>query len=183
MNINQYIEEALISANKSITKLSVKNLDELKKIIKEKYNKNHQFIELNSYDISNLTNLSYAFSGLKDLEEIDIECWDVSKVTTMEAMFFDCESLKTINLLSWDVKSLTSTNSMFFNCKSLKDLNLSTWKCYDLKNLDYMFYKCSKLENLELPEDILNVDKIQTDYMFKGCFTLSRNKKLPEWYK
>ena len=183
MKINQYIEEALISANRSITKKPVKNLDELKKIIKEKYDKNHQFIDLNSYDTSNLTDLSYAFSGLKNLEEIDIEFWDVSKVTSMEAMFFECESLKKINLLGWDVKSLTSTNSMFFGCKSLKELNLSTWKCYDLKNLDYMFYKCSKLENLELPEDILNVGKIQTDYMFKGCFLLSRNNKLPEWYK
>ncbi len=184
MNINQYIEEALIKANTIIHKKKVKNLDDLKRIIKEKYAKNHQFIDLNSYDISDLNDLSYAFSGLKDLEEIDIEFWDVSNVTTMEAMFFECESLKKINILGWDVKKLISTNSMFFGCKSLIELDLSSWKCYELKNLEYMFYKCSKLENLKIPEDgILDESKIQTSYMFKGCFALSRNKKLPKWYK
>ena len=181
--INQYVNEALIGNGRKISKKPVKNIDDLKKIVKEKYKENPEYIDLNSYDVSNLTDLSYVFAGCKELKEVSIEFWDVDNVTTMEAMFFECASLEKINLLGWNVQNLQTTNSMFFGCKSLKELDLHTWKCYNLTNLQYMFFKCPKLEDIKLPDyDIIDVNKIRKTDMFKGCFALSRNKKLPEWY-
>ena len=181
--LNPYVNEALLSHNRQITKFPVKDLQDLKRIISEKYKENPKHIDLNSYDISNLTDLSYAFSHCSETEEISIEFWDVSQVLSMEAMFFECESLKKIDICHWDVKKLNTTNSMFFGCKSLVDLDLSKWSCYNLHDMDYMFFKCSKLENLKFIETyILDLKKISTQNMFKGCFTLSRNKKLPIWY-
>ena len=41
-------------------------IDDLKKIVKEKYKENPEYIDLNSYDVSNLTDLSYVFAGCKE---------------------------------------------------------------------------------------------------------------------
>ena len=174
------INEALIGRNTSLYRIRVNNITELKNIIKEEYEKNPQELNLNRYDISDLNSLAYIFASCDKLETIHIEDWNTVNIMTMDSMFFDCISLKSINIRNWDVQKLGSTESMFLGCKSLESVDISNWKPYKLRDMGKMFFKCPKLKELLLPQLYLFPERRDTSNMFKGCFTLSRNKSIPD---
>lgn len=106
----------------------VKNLQELKEIIINKE------IPLNEVDISLLTSLSFAFSGVKEING-SISDWNTSNITDMEWVFNNSEINPDIS--KWDVSKVTSMEYMFE--RSSFNGNISDWDVSSVKNMKCMF--------------------------------------------
>ena len=151
-SLNQYIQEKLV-INKDYrdNTIVVKSFDELRQIIKDRYDKlgpgtKRNPIDFNDIDVSNL----YSFCNDNDIgifeninfKYIDISDWDVSNATDMEVMFYGCGELESIGDLSnWNVSKVTNLSSMFYNCKSFNQ-DISDWDVSKVKFKTYIFLNC-----------------------------------------
>ena len=121
-----------------------------------------------------LNNINLMFSGNRNLENIVFtNCFDTSNVTDMSFMFSGCSSLKELNLSNFNTNNVTDMNYMFNGCSSLKELNLSTFNTSKVENMSYMFNECSSLKELNLSTfDTSKVDNMTC--MFYGCSSLKK---------
>ena len=79
--------------------------------------KNIEFIDLSSFDTSNVTDMSYLFAGCNKLKEIKgIDKFKTSKVTNMSTMFGECNEIESINLSSFDTSNVTDMSYLFNKC-------------------------------------------------------------------
>ena len=103
-------------------------------------------IDFNDIDVSNLDsfcndNDKGIFEGTK-FKYIDISSWDVSNVTNMTRMFCWCKELESIGDISkWDVSKVNSMIHMFFNCKKFNQ-DISNWDVSNVMGRVGMFYGC-----------------------------------------
>ena len=67
---------------------------------------------INSWDVSNVTNMSFMFFGSDLFFNEDISSWDVSSVINMEGMFSFSTTFNQ-DIGSWDVSNATSMSGMF----------------------------------------------------------------------
>ena len=136
--LNQYIQEKLI-INKDYhdAMIVVKTVNELRKIIEDRYIKlgpgtKQNPVDFNDIDVSNMDSFYSINRDLGIFERIgfkyiDISYWDVSNVTDMSFMFFMCGNLKSVGDLSkWDVSNVTNMKGMFRYCTSFNQ-NISNW--------------------------------------------------------
>ena len=179
--LNQYIQEKLIiNKNYRDNTIVVKSVNELRKIIKDRYKKlgpgtEQNPIDFNDIDVSNLDSFYDKNAGKfgKGLFEniqfkyIDISDWDVSNVMTMNCMFAYCIELKSVGDISkWNVSKVTNMYCMFLNCKFFNQ-DLSGWDVSSVTYMGYMFCGCESFN-----QDISrwNVSKVrQHTYMFDNC--------------
>lgn len=134
------------------------------------------FDALSGWNISNVTDLSYALCGYGNLENIKgLKYWDTSKVENMQSIFGgDWDYMPTqINditaLSNWDVSNVTNMSYMFFSC-DVSDLSaLSNWDVGRVTNMSNMFLGCDKLIDASGINDwnIINVNNFTS--MFSGC--------------
>ena len=178
--LNQYMQEKLI-VNKNYNQYIYvpKSFKELRKIIKDRYNKlgagtEQNPIDFNDIDVSNINsfcnnkNKVGIFERTK-FEYIDISEWDVSNVTDMNHMFFICEKLKSVGDLSkWDVSNVMSMRSMFSDCSKLKSFgDISKWDVSNVTDMRFMFKYCESFNQDISKWDVSNVTNMS--YMFFGC--------------
>ena len=153
--LNQYIKEKLIF-NKDYhdSNIVIKSVDELQKIIEDRYDKlgpgtKENPIDFNDIDVSNFD----SFCNNKDegifeetkFKHINISDWDVSNIKSMRSMFYGCEELEsTGDLSNWDVSSVENTSNMFYDCKKLKSVvDISKWDVSSVTNMSFMFCDCN----------------------------------------
>ena len=178
--LNQYIKEKLI-VNKNYNQYIYvpKSFKELRKIIKDRYEKlgpgtEQNPIDFNDIDVSNIDsfcnnkNKVGIFERTK-FEYIDISEWDVSNVTDMNHMFFICEKLKSVGDLSkWDVSNVMSMRSMFSDCSKLKSFgDISSWDVSNVTDMGFMFKYCESFNQDISSWDVSNVTNME--FMFFGC--------------
>ena len=113
-------------------------------------------IDVSDWDVSNVTDMSKMFCGLRYIEKLDLSRWDVSNVTSMHTMFGGCFELKELNIENWDTKNVKWINNLFYNCHEL-DCDLSNWNMSSWNRL--------------------------TDDTFYGCDTIRQKHLIPKWYK
>ena len=89
---------------------------------------------INSWDVSNVTNMSGLFYGVPFNQ--DISNWNVSGVTNMSGLFYSTPFNQ--NISNWDVSSVTNMNAMFRN--SQFNQPLSGWNVSNVTDMSYMFY-------------------------------------------
>ena len=128
-------------------------------------------IDLSSWNTANVTNMLHLFHNCKKLTSIKINHFDTSKVTTMNAMFSACQSLTSINLSNFDTSLVTDMYQMFYDCRKLNELNLSNFNTKSLKNVQYMFRNCQNLQTLNLSNFDTTLITIMDD-MFCDCKNL-----------
>ena len=151
--LNQYIKEKLI-INKDYhdAMIVVKSVNELRKIIEDRYIKlgpgtKQNPVDFNDIDVSNMDSFYSINRDLGIFERIgfkyiDISYWDVSNVTDMSFMFFMCGNLKSVGDLSkWDVSNVTNMKGMFRYCTSFNQ-NISNWNVSGVTDAGDIFYKC-----------------------------------------
>ena len=176
--LNKYIKEKLI-INKDYkdcryhdNMIVIKSFDELRKIIKDRYDKlgpgtEQDPVDFNDIDVSNLDSFynddKGIFEGTK-FNYIDISDWDVSNIKSMRSMFFECKKLKSVGDLSnWDVSNVTDMNSMFWECEKLELAgDLSNLDVSSVTNMGYMFAVC---ENFNKDISKWDVSKV----LYKSC--------------
>ena len=162
-SLTNYITEKLITNQRFDEKLIInknyndpytcapKSFKELRKIIKDRYDKlgpgtEKNPIDFNDIDVRGMTTFynekrSYGIFEKTEFEYIDISNWNVSNVEDMSFMFYKCEKLKFVGDLSdWVVSSVHDMYSMFDNCKKLTSVgDLSDWDVSGVKSMKWMF--------------------------------------------
>ncbi|MBO5629605.1 MAG: BspA family leucine-rich repeat surface protein, partial [Aeriscardovia sp.] len=94
-------------------------------------------IDLNSMDVSQVTDMSDLFSSWPAAGfNGDISKWDVSHVTNMDCMFQHSEFNGDIS--QWDVSHVTSMKCMFQYSKFNGDI--SSWDVSHVTNMQWLFY-------------------------------------------
>ena len=173
-SLNQYIiEKILINKSSKLNKIKVETKDQLKSIIRERYNNNKSFIDLTDIDISGLNDLLGVFFKLYNMEYVDISGWDTSNVRDMDAMFSQCKNLKNIiGIENLDVLKLKRANFMFDSCENLVELDLTNWNPKLLQKTRYMFYGCSNLKIIKNIENWQLPNIMDVSYMFYNCAKL-----------
>ena len=110
-------------------------------------------LQLGTWDVSKVTNMSYMFYGCKNFkdatsDENRIYLWDVSKVTNMSYMFYNCVDFNS-ELKQWNVSNVTNMSHMFYMEQGndpndrLFNQNLNEWDVSSVTDMSYMFYNVS----------------------------------------
>ena len=128
-------------------------------------------LNLKNFGTSNVTNMKGMFSYCSALTKLDLSDLDTSKATDMSNMFVDCSSLKSLNLSNFDTSNVTDMHSMFIFCQSLTNLDLSNFDTSNVTDMKEMFGNCFSLKSLELSNfDTSNVTDMS--WMFSDCTSL-----------
>ncbi len=145
--------------------------------------KNKEDIIYISEDLSDYTNLSGKYDGLKSLKAI-ITPKVAEKFTTLKFMFNGCESLVDISSLNnWNISKVINFNSMFKGCSSLVDLSpLKEWDVSRVTNFNSMFEGCSSLADLSHLNNwnISQKSNVRMEHTFDTGNSL---REYPKWYE
>ena len=88
-------------------------------------------IDLSNFDMSNVTDMSYMFSGCSKLTTIKFsKLINTEKVIDMNNMFSHCSSLQELDLSCFNTENVVYMNNMFYICENLKSLTLPFSKNY-----------------------------------------------------
>ena len=131
-----------------------------------------QIIGLDTWDTSNITDMSNMFGGCRNLLSLDLSSWNTSNITDMIEMFGGCWNLKSLDVSGFDTSKVTNMRNMFDNCSSLTNLDLSSFDTSNVTNMSLMFYKCTNLTSLDASSwDTSGITNISQ--MFNGCTSLT----------
>ena len=134
---------------------------------------------LNTWNTSQVTDMTNFFNGCGALTEIDVSSFDTSNVTNMEAMFrnFGLEvpnsKLKRIKgIENFDMSKVTNMKIMFQGNGLLKSLDLSGWNASKVTNMNSTFANCGELEFINISN--INFNNVtDASNCFGNCFKLA----------
>ena len=121
---------------------------------------------MNTWNVSNVTDMSYMFSGASSFNQ-NIGSWNVSNVTNMECMLSYTHFNQ--DIASWNVSNVTNMSLMFYGATSFNQ-NIGSWNVSNVKNMSDMFLGASVFNQNIGTWNISNVTDMQD--MFSGL-TLS----------
>ncbi len=128
--------------------------------------------ELNTWDVSNITDMEGLFSNFTNFNE-PIDKWDVSNVTNMKGLFFMCKNFnQPLNNWGSKVVNVKNMESMFFGCESFNQ-PLDKWDVKNVMNMGGMFMFCTKF-NQSLKNWVIH-NGTDTSDMFTGTQMDSAN--------
>ena len=188
--LNQYIKEKLIIntdyKDYRDTRIVVKTVNELRKIIEYRYDKlgpgtKQNPIDFNDIDVSNLNSFHDKNNGgifvNTKFKYIDISYWDVSNATNMAYMFYMCKELESVgNISKWDVSNVTNMIGMFYECRYFNQ-DISSWNVSNLIDMSFMFYNCKSFNQDISSWNVSNVTNMLG--LFYGCESF--NQDISSW--
>ena len=104
------------------------------------------FVRLSKFDgtnldVSNMTNMSYMFSGSQISDLSPLTNWKVDQVGNMSYMFWNNQIKDLSPLSNWNVSNVTNMDGMFAN-NQIKDLSsLGKWNVNNVVSMYKMFYQ------------------------------------------
>jgi surface protein len=204
LNINQWgtqawrsMESAFTGAeNLTITATDKPNLNLVSNMSYMFYrNRKLNPLSLESWDISNVTNMNYLFNGAVSFNQ-DISNWNVGNVTDMNGMFTHTSFNQDIS--NWNVSNVTDMNGLFYGTPF--NQNINSWNVSNVTDMTWLFRgssfnqpldnwdvsKVTKMvgtfENSKFNQNINNWDVSQVDSMvamFEGASDF--NKPINNW--
>ena len=130
------------------------------------------WIDLSSFDFSNVEDMSYMFQYCKSLRSIDFWNSKTEKLKNTSHMFQDCYSITWIDLSSFDFSNVEDMSYMFQYGRSLRSVNFWNSKTVNLKDMSHMFEECNMLAPLDLSnfdtEKVTNMNSV-----FRSCNSLT----------
>jgi surface protein len=129
--------------------------------------------DISTWDVSNITNLSFLFSGTAFNQ--NIENWDVSNVTTIEGIFSETFFFNQ-PLNNWDVSSVTNMSNALGGALSFNQ-PLDLWDVSQVTNMGGVFSLCWVFNQDISTWQVDNV--VDMNYMFNDA--LAFNQNLSSW--
>jgi surface protein len=132
-----------------------------------------------SFNTSNVTNMSSMFGSCYSLTNLDLSNFNTSNVTDMSFMFSGSDvgddgwmKLKNITFgKNFKTNKVKNMQLMFFMCSSLTNLDLSNFNTSEVEDMQWMFSGCASLTSLDLSK--FDTSKITSmEIMFAGCAAL-----------
>ena len=172
-----YIELANLEKDSNKTTKIITN-ENIKQLVhkyiqdKSKLPNNLQNKQINKWDVSNVTNMMFLFSGYKEFNE-PLNNWNVSNVTNMSGMFAFCREFNQL-LNDWNVSNVTNMKGMFSYCEKFNQP--LDWNVSNVTSMERMFADCSNF-NQPLNWNVSNVTSMER--MFSYCKKF--NQPLNNW--
>ncbi len=129
---------------------------------------------LNSWDVSNVTDMSGLFYGLPYFDQY-IGDWDVGNVVDMYKMFFYAESFNQ-PIGNWNVGSVNNLSSMFEGATSFNQ-PIGNWNTSNVLDISYMFAMASAFNQPIGSWDVSNVSNMNGVFQMASSF----NQPLENW--
>ena len=128
-------------------------------------------LDLSKFNTKNVTNMMGMFNKCQNLLELDLSSFNTEKVTNMMSMFTDCRKIEELNLSSFNTNNVINMIGLFGHMINLKNINLSSFNTQNVMNMLGMFNCCENLKNLDISNfDINKVTSLA--YMFADCKNL-----------
>ena len=127
---------------------------------------------LYNLNTSNVTDMSYMFSGCASVNALNVYNFNTSNVTDMSHMFSGCASINALNLNNFNTSNVTDMSDMFSGCTSPKTLNVNNFNTSNVTDMSYMFDNCISMSKL----DLLNFNTVYVtnmECMFSRCKSIS----------
>ena len=139
------------------------------------------FKQVETWDVSKVTNMGGMFRGCQALTDIDLSAWDTASLENISYMFMGDTALVGVDMSDWDVTHVTDMTGMFCNCSALTTAaGISTWSADSLAAVEQMFLGCSALEELDVSG--FNVSEVKSlREVFSGCNALEKLEGLGNW--
>ena len=138
------------------------------------YCKKLETIDLNSWNVSNVTNFSELFYGCHKLRTVKFDTWDTSNAQAFGTMFNGCVKLEQVDVSHFNTENASSLGGMFWGCENLTSVgDLSGWNVSNVKFFKWMFASCYSLTSVG---DLSGWDTSSATSMFEmfsGCKSLS----------
>ena len=151
-----------------------KDKAELKKSIKGYPANKSRYGDINTWDVTLITDMDGLFSRLTKFNE-DISGWDVSNVTRMSTMFYQAKSFNQ-DISGWNVSNVTSINHMFHEAKAFNQ-PLDSWNVSKVEITVGMFMDAKAFNQPLNSWDVRNITDMAV--MFKGASAF--NQPLDAW--
>ena len=134
--------------------------------------KGDDFVEMRTLNHTNYSGLFYAYKG-DSLDILGIDTWDTSNVTDMSYMFSKCSNLTSLNLSNFDTSKVTNMENMFSNCGIENYDFFNNWDFSKVTTANNMF-SYSEAVNIDLSNWTINLDvsSYNIGQMFTGCYYL-----------
>jgi len=157
------------------------NDENIKYVIRYKYNQNNKVIDVSDLDTSKCTNFESLFYYMTNLEEIrGFNMLNLSNVKDMSYMCGGCYSLKSLDLSGLNLFNVANMSAMCTDCHALKELDLSGLDLSKVNKMSSMCNCCYSLKELNLSG--LNLSNVnEMSYICGGCYSLV-NFKVDEQY-
>ncbi len=130
--------------------------------------------DLNSWDLSRVTDLSSMFIGASSFNQ-SLDSWNVSRVTNLRSMFAGATSFNQ-PIDSWNVSNVTNMNSMFAGATSFNQ-PLDSWNVSRVTDMSYMFFGATSFNKSIESWNVSNVTNMES--MFSGATNF--NQSLASW--
>ena len=125
-----------------------------------------------SFDTSQVTNMSAMFYNCSSLREVDISCFDTSRTVNMGGMFYNCASLTSLDVSGFDTARVTNMQAMFQGCETVTELDVSHFDTSSVTDMSYMFCGCANVASLDVSGfDTSQITSLRT--MFQDCAKLT----------
>jgi uncharacterized repeat protein (TIGR02543 family) len=122
---------------------------------------------------SNVTDMSFMFSGCENLSSINLDGLNTQNVTNMRNMFYDCKSLTSINLSPFVTGNVRDFSLMFKDCENLGSIDITGFNTEKGTEFYSMFENCKKLETVNVSQMRFNSSDVRVGEMFMGCSGLT----------
>lgn len=125
-----------------------------------------------SFNTSNVTNMSMMFSGCENLTSLDLSKFNTAKVVQMENMFYGCKSLNSLNIENFNTSNVVNMHFMFHSCENLSELDVRKFETSNVVDMGGMFYECKSLTSLDVSS--FNTEYVtDMSFMFSFCNNLA----------
>ena len=131
--------------------------------------------EINTWDVSLITDMSQLFYGTGWNFNDNIGNWDVSSVTNMDKMFHHVNNFNQ-DLSSWDVSSVTNMHGMFLGADDFNG-DVSNWDVSSVTDMSLMFQTANNFNGDISMWDVSSVTNMNS--MF--CWAYSFNGDVSNW--
>ena len=126
---------------------------------------------MNNWDVSNVTNMFYAFSNTAF--NADISNWDVSNVLSFSRCFQGCSNFNQ-DISSWDMSSVTNASFMLYNATSFNQ-PIGSWNLTSATTLYQMLLGASSFNQNIGGWSLRTASTPNMEYLLFGTTSLSDN--------
>lgn len=128
-----------------------------------------------SFDVSNVTNMSYMFHNAFWFNDHNVRYWNVCNVTNMSHMF-DAALEFNVDIGQWNVANVKNMSRMFAHTSDFNQ-PIGDWNVSSVKDMSYMFERARTFDQPIGHWDVSNV--IDMSGMF--CETHAFNQHIGQW--
>ncbi len=129
-------------------------------------------------NLSNVTNMNYAFARTNIDVVANIDDWDVSTVTSMEGLFYKAVAFND-TLTNWDVSGVTTMDSMFIDAGEFNN-DIGNWNVSNVTSMVEIFRNASKFNQNIGDWDIQNISD-SLSFANSGMDCTNYSKTLHGW--